>query len=183
MLNSDICSIHLVTSSVTAAKFPWRPRSVWRVWKQQKNFKSAACHNKTCRSSRMAPSRAFPIARTGMASWKTFVSAWFIQWLWSVAALNANSKNFSDSEVFSRWKKQFEELREKFELLKDRANGKLSSHSNKKGSAQSMVENPSVSGIALITRAAWCTKDAHTLFDCVEQSSVLSRQSGKALAK
>lgn len=102
---------------------------------------------------------------------------------YAAAALNTNSKNFSDSKVSSLWKKQFEELREKFESLKDRVNEKLSSHSNKKGSAQSMAETPSVSGIALITRAAWCAKDAHTLFDYVQQSPVLSRESGKALAK
>ena len=88
----------------------------------------------------------------------------------------------SDSRVSSLLSNIFDRVRNKFDALNTRINKKLSSHCNKKGSNQLLVETPSVSGPAQIFHSGWENRGRDSLWDYTYGSFTLSKQSGMALA-
>ena len=82
----------------------------------------------------------------------------------SKAALATTKSGKSASKVSSLWTKLFEDLRTKFDVLSDKINDRLSSHCNKKGSNQVMVNCSSVSGIAQVFRT-YGTRGRDTIWE------------------
>jgi hypothetical protein len=85
--------------------------------------------------------------------------------LFSTAALKTKKTGESDSSVSKEWTKYFTEIRNTFEILADEINEELGSHSNRRGSNQAMVNNPSLGGFAPIFRSGFRSKSIHTIFD------------------
>ena len=83
----------------------------------------------------------------------------------SKAALNTKKSGESDSRVSKEFSKLFEGARNAFEDLADEINEELGSHSNRRGSNQTMVESPSLNGYAAIYRSGLRSKSIHTIFD------------------
>jgi hypothetical protein len=88
----------------------------------------------------------------------------------------------SDSDVSRAWTRLFDRLRNTFEVLADKINEELSSHSNRRGSNQDMVESSSLNGMAAIFRTGWSVPGMHSVFDYIFGSLKMSHQAGKALA-
>ena len=70
-----------------------------------------------------------------------------------------------------------------FEVLADKINEELSSHSNRRGSNQVMAETPTLSGFAQIYQIGWKPASIHSVFDYIFGSLELLKQAGKAMSK
>ena len=99
----------------------------------------------------------------------------------SSAALKTKSGK-SNSQVSSLWSTLFDDIRGKFETLNDRVNNNLSSHCNRGGSNQVVVETPGLS-LAAVFRTGWANRGRDTLWEYMSDSFVLSKQAGKALSE
>ena len=105
----------------------------------------------------------------------------FVLPTFAAAALKTKAGK-SNSKVSSLWSGLFDDIRNKFELLNDRVNGNLSSHCNRGGSNQVVVETPGLS-LAAVFRTGWANRGRDTLWEYISDSFVLSKQAGKALSK
>jgi hypothetical protein len=88
----------------------------------------------------------------------------------------------SNSKVSSLWSGLFVDILDKFEAMNTRVNAKLSSHCNRGGSNQVVVETPGLS-LAAVFRTGWANRERDTLWEYISDSFVLSKQAGKALSK
>jgi len=88
----------------------------------------------------------------------------------------------SNSQVSSLWSALFDDIRNKFESLSTKINSNLSSHCNRGGSNQVVVETPGLS-LAAVFRTGWANRGRDTLWEYISDSFVLSSQAGKALSR
>jgi len=94
----------------------------------------------------------------------------------SKVALHAKSGK-SNSKVSSLWSSLFDNMRDKFETLNTRINGKLSSHCDRGWSNQVVVETPGLF-LTAVFHTGWANRGRDTLWECVSDSFVLSKQAG-----
>jgi len=88
----------------------------------------------------------------------------------------------SDSRVAALWTLYFKGIRKTFEDLSQKINSGLSSHSDKRGSNQLMVDACASSPLVGIFRSGWEVRSVHSLFDYVLGSSKMLNESGKLVS-
>jgi hypothetical protein len=105
----------------------------------------------------------------------------FVLPTFSSAALKTKSGK-SSSQVSLLWSTLFDDIQNKFRSLNTHVNGKLSSHCNRGGSNQVVVETPGLS-LAAVFRTGWANRGRDTLWEYISDSFTLSSQAGKALSR
>jgi hypothetical protein len=105
----------------------------------------------------------------------------FVLPTFSSAALKTKSGK-SNSQVSSLWSTLFDDIQNKFESLNTRVNSKLSSHCNRGGSNQVVVETPGLL-LAAVFCTGWANHGRDTLWENISNSFTLSSQAGKALSR
>ena len=86
----------------------------------------------------------------------------FVSPTFAAVALKTKSGK-SNSQVSSLWSGLFADIRNKFESLNTQVNGNLSSHCNRGGSNQVVVETPGLS-LAAAFRTGWANRGRDTLW-------------------
>ena len=99
----------------------------------------------------------------------------------SKAALNTKLGK-SNGKVSSLWTGLFDDMRNKFKTLSTRIINGISSHCDRAGSAQTMVETPSMS-LAAAFRVGWANHGRDILWGHMSDSFVPSKRAGKSLSK
>ena len=105
----------------------------------------------------------------------------FVLPMFSAAALKTKSGK-SNSQVSSLWSSLFDDIRNKFKSLNTRVNGNLSSHCERGGSNQVVVETPGLS-LAVVFRTGWANRGRDTLWEHISDLFVLSKQAGKTSSR
>lgn len=98
------------------------------------------------------------------------------------AALHTKKEGESDSKVSKVWDRFFKSILSTFEELVDEVNEALASHSNRRGSNQTMAECSALNGYAPIFRSGMRSKSIHTVFNYIFGSSTMIQEAGKSLS-
>jgi hypothetical protein len=101
--------------------------------------------------------------------------------MFSSAALKTKSGKFN-SQVSSLWSTLFNDIQNKFESLNNRVNSKLSSHCDRGGSNQVVLETPVLS-LPAIFCTGWANCERDTLWEYISDFFTSSSQAGKALRR